>query len=128
MLEEDLSLPFLQKIALATLGMVSIPLAPVLYVYHKIYGNHNKREGRETEAYEKRMAKKSKNKESLSYRLAKFAFRNGVDERNKVMAERSIDIFTKYPGNLLIVCGEGHLDGLVENLSRSLRLKELKEF
>ena len=81
-----------------------------------------------TKAYEKRIDKKNKSKKSLSSKFFEYAYKNNIEERNRVMAERTVDILRENPGKLLIVCGEEHLDGIIENLYDKLTLKETKSF
>jgi len=117
--------PVSQKIALASVGAISIFISPFLYGYLKLYGDPSKVG---TKAYEKRIAKKKKSKKSLFSRLTDFAIIGNIDERNRVMAERSIDILQKNPGNLLVICGQLHFDGLIKNLYDKLRLEEVRSF
>lgn len=120
-LEEDIEhlLPLTQKIALAIAGTVSIPMSPFVYSYCRFYGDPYEVG---TKAYERRMAKEREGKKSLFSGFLEYAFKN--NEEDSIMAERSVGIL-KDSKNLLVVCGEGHLDGLVRELSNKLRLKEI---
>ena len=122
--DEEQLWPLMQKIAFATLGATSIFISPFLYGYLKLYGDPYEAG---TKAYKKRTAEK-KSKKSLFSRFIDFAYESNLDQRNRAMAEKSIDILRRNTNNLLVVCGEEHLDGIVENLYGRLRLKEVKSF
>lgn len=126
-LEEDLEQLFSlkQKIALATIGVITIPLSPGIYWYLKSHGDPYEVG---TKAYEKRMAMKEKGKKKYISRLINYAFISNLNERNRIMANRSVDILQQEPGNLLLICGEAHLDGIIENLHHRLKLKEVRSF
>ena len=120
-LEEDTEqlFPLSQKIALAIVGLTSIPMAPLCYAKLKLYGDPFEVG---TKAYEKRIADKKKGKKGLDLfsRLTNFAYMGNIGKRDRIMAERSIDILRRVSDNLLIVCGENHLDGIVKNLHDQL--------
>lgn len=123
--DEEQLFPITQKIALATVGTISIPMSPFIYGYCKFYGDPYEVG---TRAYEKRMAKKREGKKSLFSKFFEYAYKNNIEERNRVMVERSVEILREDSGNLLVVCGEDHLEGLVENLHDKLRLEETRSF
>lgn len=126
-LEEDIekSFPLIQKIALSAVGMITIPMSPFLYAYLKIYGDPLERGNKAYERFTKEM---KKDKKGLFSKLVNFAYSNNLDERNKVMAERAVNILNTSSNKLLIVCGKGHLDGIVDNLHNKLKLKKVRSF
>lgn len=116
---------FTQKIAMALGGLVSMPFAPFEYMNYKKNGDPY---AIGTKAYEKRIAEEKSGKKNLLQRLTDYGFASNLKERDKLMAEKSFDIFQESAKNLLIVCGELHLDGIVENLHNKLELKEVNSF
>ena len=54
-----------------------------------------------------------------------YAFANNLAKRDRIMAECSLS-FLVTSKDLLIVCGEKHLEGIVENLSAKLNLEEIR--
>lgn len=117
------SSPLLQKIVFATAGAITIPVSPFAYVYLRYYGDPFTPG---TKAYKDMdMAKEKKDKQGLFSRLFRYAYTNDISERNKIMADRSVDIL-RGSERLLVVCGERHLEGIVENLSSMLSLREVR--
>lgn len=116
---------FTQKAAMALGGLASMPFAPLEYMNYKKNGDPYTTG---TKAYEKRIAEEKSGKKSLLQKLIDYGFASNLKERDKLMAEKSFDIFQQSAKNLLIVCGEMHLDGIVENLHNKLELKEVNSF
>lgn len=125
-LEDDIDQTFSlsQKIAIAIKGLITIPFTPSLYIYLRINGDPYEFG---TKAYQDMNAKRT-GKKSLFSKLSEHGLQSNMDERDTVMAERSLDIFQNTPGNLLIVCGEQHFDGVVEKLHAKLDLTQTKIF
>lgn len=114
-----------QKIALVAAGLFSIPYSPFLYASYKFYGDPFEKW---TKAHEKRMANKKKGKKGLFSGFFEYAYKSNLKERDRIMAKKSIDLLRKNSGSLLIVCGESHLDGIIKNLDKKLKLKEIRSY
>lgn len=119
--DEEQLFPLTQKIALGIGGLITSATAPMLYAYLKAYGDPFQTG---TKAYERRTAKRRKPKEGLS-RFLDFAYHNNLHARDKKMAERSVDLLKNGASDLLIVCGDGHMDGVIDNLETTIVLEEI---
>lgn len=120
---EGLTFSFMQKLALATVGALSIPFSPFDYARAKRDGD-SYIEG--TIAYEKRMERKKKN--GPMTRLCNYAFKANLAERDEAMAEKTSTILQTSSNNFLVVCGQEHFDGVVGNLSQRLKMRETRDF
>jgi len=116
--DTDQLFPFTQKLAFGLVGLLSIPISPYLYFKYKMNGDPFEHG---TKNYEKKM----KRKKSLVSKLTSYAYFNNLEQRDRVMAERSIDLLRSERDNLLIVCGEAHVPGITENLRKQLDLEEV---
>jgi|TARA_B100002003_G_C14101321_1_gene529671 hypothetical protein len=61
---------------------------------------------------------------NLTERLSRYSLDDNMDERDCHMAKGSVDILKEKKGDVLVVCGEDHLDGIVANISNEVKLKE----
>lgn len=104
--DRDEQLAWWQKAGIMGLGLASIPLSPVTYVYEKIRGD--------------RPATTVK-LDGIQGALA------NVVNRDKSMAERSLTLLRSGVRDLLVVCGAGHMEGIIHNLSQRIELKKIKE-
>ncbi|UCD03642.1 MAG: hypothetical protein JSW73_03820 [Candidatus Woesearchaeota archaeon] len=121
--EELFSIP--QKLAIGLSGAISIPLSPFIYVYYKLLNDPSKRNNK---AYKRIVERRKKGKKSLSSKFFSYAFTKNMNVRDKVMAENSVKILKERTGDLLVVCGELHLDGIIDNLQKTLELSEVRSF
>jgi len=124
-LETGYKLSKTSAIYLGSLAILGTILSPLLYIESKLFG-------RMTEKYYAKKAKKAGKTrrliESKISRLDRFLAKYVVDqeERDDLMAARSAELL-RQEDNLLVVCGEGHLQGLVERLSKDFELEPVTQ-
>lgn len=101
---------FWQKITLVGLGLLTVPLAPLVSWYTKKHGGD--------------LFKKEGKKKSLISRWMDYAINSS--KREKIMADRTAELLSEQnSGDVLANCGEDHLDGIVNNLKNNgLTLEE----
>lgn len=114
--------PLKQKIALTLYALVSIPLSPFTFYNCKKYGDPFTPG---TEAYKKRKEMQNKKKSKIS-RFLISGYKGTIPIRDSEMASQATELL-KGMDNLLIVCGERHLDGIVKNLHKALDIEEVKD-
>jgi len=120
---EDCSkLSLMQHITLALIGLASMPFAPLFYLQLKKYGDPYERG---TKAYEVMRQNKEKSKKSPKMGLIKYAA--NLKGRDIIMADKTADIISREEtSSLLVICGEGHLEGIERRLQGRFPLTETK--
>ncbi|MDP3733644.1 MAG: hypothetical protein Q8R37_00275 [Nanoarchaeota archaeon] len=120
---ENVTFPFLQKLSIITMGLISIPLVPFdIYRYLK-FGDPSC-EG--TEAYQKRLEIEQKN--GLLTKFQNYAFKNNFPIRDAMMADKAIEILQTRSNNVLVICGKKHFPGVTAHLQKKLDLEERASF
>ena len=113
---------FSQLCAIGITGLYASVVSPYNYWYLKKYGDPNIPG---TQAYEKEMQEKESGKKGIMSRISEYSLEKNRSQRDQRMAERTAEICQQeQSGNLLVVVGRKHLDGVVENLSKKLSLTE----
>jgi hypothetical protein len=112
----DDSFTYKEKMTLALAYIISALKSPFTYGYYKLCGNPDVPG---TRAYK---AKKSDERKGFGYS----ALVRNLPERDENMAKNIVEVLEKYKGNILVVCGELHLEGVIKNLNSVLDMKEVR--
>ena len=102
---------------MVAVGLFSIGFSPIAYFLC---------DGKDEGDIPKKEDKKVETTLSQSFvNFVGFAYAGNIDQRNRIMARTSVEILTEGADDLLIVCGEEHVDGIIENLKRKLEKMDL---
>ena len=113
---------FSQLCSFAITGLYQSVISPYMYWSYK---KHSDPYIPGTQAYEELMQEKKNGKKSLMSKISEHGINANFPQREQRMAEHTAEIFQqKKPGDLLVVVGKAHLDGVVENLGKQLSLTE----
>lgn len=123
--EPDTVYSLKQKIALAAFGLLTIPFSPLIYLFFKRLGDPADSESKSYKLfkqYEEKLAERGK--PGLIDALGEYAIFSNFDSRNSTMVSGVVQLLESPIESLLLSCGDGHLEGIVEELEARLDLTE----
>jgi|GEM_PF-6251825 len=118
----DSDIPLLRAFTMTLICAISIPLVPIDYINYKINGDPDEVGTRAYNIIENNILRQKVWLPILKYSA-------NVHNRDKIMADKSVELISAPKNdNLLINCGQGHFEGIINNLYEKLELKETGKY